>query len=248
MNGERFDKPRRKKSKSHKTWAYAYMPILYILLAALLIVGLSYPYWDGIGDAISVFSADVTPNTTRLTSIFTGPPETQPVGPENPDSEGTAEVTGDTVDNSIIEIPKYNAEYAHLSCERIGIDCPLYFGDSDAALANGAGQYHSSWLPGYGGTILVAGHNYSVFYNLQYAEIGDVFQVITNYGVYEYEVTDIQVHDRNDKSAYDLSSRDREVLVLYTCWPMQRMAGVKTDRLFVYCDKISGPTVVGLEG
>lgn len=221
------------------------MPILYIFLAALLIGGLSYPYWEVIGNAISVFSSDVTPNTTRLTSIFTGPTETESNAtvPEQQTPE-----TENTVDNSAVQIPDYNTEYARLSCERIGIDCPLYFGDSDAALANGAGQYHSSWLPGYGGTILVAGHNYSVFYNLQYAEVGDVFQVITNYGIYEYQVTDIQVRDRRDETAYDLTSRDRELLVLYTCWPMQRMAGVKNDRLFVYCDKISGPAVVGMEG
>lgn len=242
MNGDSFsNKPRRKESKN-KTWAYLYMPILYIFLAVLLIGGLSFPYWEVIGNAVSVFSSDITPNTMRLTSIFTGPPETEP------DAEPQTPESGDTVDNSIVQIPAYNTEYARLSCERIGIDCPLYFGDSDTALANGAGQYHSSWLPGYGGTILVAGHNYSVFYNLQYAETGDVFQVVTNYGVYEYQVTDIQVHDRLDETAYDLTSRDREMLVLYTCWPMQRMAGVKNDRLFVYCDKISGPTVVGMEG
>lgn len=222
------------------------MPILYIIAAVLLLAGLSAPYWELSGNLLAVLSSDQAADTTTLRSIFTGPPETEPAQPSGAE-ENPEEPEGETVQNRDVQIPYYNTEYAHLMCEAAEIDCPLYFGDSDMALANGAGQYSSSWLPGYGGTILVAGHNYSVFYNLQYVEVGDVFRVETNYGVYEYQVTDIQVHDHRDESAYDLTSRDREVLVLYTCWPMQRMAGVKTDRLFVYADKISGPTVVGLE-
>ncbi len=242
MTGRRDGNP--SGQKQTKVWAYAYMPILYMFLAVLVIGAVTYPYWGVIRSAVQVFSSDVTPNMTELTSIFlpTQPPqtpETDEPGAMNPAPQG------DTVDNSVIEIPNYNTQYAQLRCDAIGLDCPLYFGDSDAALAMGAGQYHGSWLPGYGGTILVAGHNTSFFANFPDLEIGDIFQITTNYGVYEYSVTDMQIHNYQDKSAFDLTSREREVLVLYTCVGL--FGGSKDDRLFVYCDKISGPTVVGLE-
>lgn len=232
----------RKGRKVYKIWAYAYMPILYILIAAGLLFSLAMPYLEPLQDVVKMISSEHAPDTTTLKTIFTGPPETQP-------PESTTEETaflGETVSNTDVAVPYFNTEYAHLRCERLEIDCPVYFGDSDTALANGAGQYAGSWMPGYGGMILIAGHNYSVFYNLQDAEIGDRFQLDTNYGAFEYEVSDIQVHDKNDDSAYDFENLGHEQLVLYTCWPKNRMAGVKLERIYVYCEKISGPTVVGM--
>lgn len=250
MAGGRYlNQSNRSNRKVKKIWAYAYMPILYIIFAAVLIVGLTVPYLEPIGDAFSILSSERTPDVTTLHSMFTGKPE---VVPTIPPSEAESSI-GEPVDpdqivihNRDIVIPTYNTEYAHLTYERLGIDSPVYWGDSKAALAAGAGQYTGSWMPGYGGTTLIAGHNYSVFFHLNEAEIGDRVTLTTNYGVFEYEVSDIQIFDHNDKDAYDLISLDHELLALYTCWPKNRMAGVKLQRIFVYCEKISGPIIIGL--
>ena len=61
--------------------------------------------------------------------------------------------------------------------------------------------------------------------------------------MYQYQVSRTDVKDHNDSTAYDLL-QEKEELVMYTCYPFETMVGTKTDRFFVYCEKISGPTVI----
>ena len=42
---------------------------------------------------------------------------------------------------------------------------------------------------------------------------------------------------------FKLSSKEQEKLILYTCYPFE-IIGYKSQRLFVYADKISGPTIL----
>ena len=72
--------------------------------------------------------------------------------------------------------------------------------------------------------------------------MGDIVTITTSYGVFEYQVTDMQVKSSTDKSAYDLK-QDKEQLILYTCYPFD-MLGLTPNRYFVYADKISGPSIV----
>ena len=45
-------------------------------------------------------------------------------------------------------------------------------------------------MPGYGGTILVAGHNNTYFNGLKNAQVGQRVEIRTSYGNYVYEITD----------------------------------------------------------
>ncbi len=139
--------------------------------------------------------------------------------------------------------PSENTRYATLVCDRLGINVPLYFGDSDMALLYGAGQYAGSSLPGYGSPILIGGHNTTYFSPLENVAVGDIFKIETNYGLYQYQVTSTSiVKDSDVDSAYSLSGGEQ--LILYTCYPFVTVTpGTKTQRMFVYANKISGPSM-----
>ncbi|GHU61349.1 hypothetical protein FACS189418_0860 [Clostridia bacterium] len=163
---------------------------------------------------------------------------------ETEEEDGQIQETSEEFFNTSVTIPKYGEEYGMLIGQSIGMKIPLMMGDSEAQLKRGAGQYLGSFLPGYGGTILAAGHNITHFFSLSKIREKDILEIDTSYGQFQYEVRKIQVHAYNDPKAYDLSQQDEEILVLYTCYPFEVMSSLKTDRLFVYAQKIKGPKVV----
>ena len=143
-----------------------------------------------------------------------------------------------------VTTPNVGDQYGEIKITRVGLKTNLYYGDSEEILYNGAGQYQGSFLPGFGKTILIAGHTIPYFQKLGDVEIGDVVYISTHYGSYEYKVTATTIGNYNDSSLYDLSQTAKEQLILYTCYPLDGI-GFKQERLFVYADKISGPDVKG---
>ena len=220
------------------------MPILYIVVTCLLFQLVIAPYKPAVLSFINAFSSDTEADRTTLRSIYRGytPPTDEPATTPDPNVE-------ETISCYKVEVPVYNTLYAHLACEELSIDCDLYFGDSTEALKKGAGQSIYSYLPGYNGQILVGAHNNRHFRNLEYVKPGQVFTLTTNYAIYKYEVYDTKVYNIKDldvhtTKAYDFRNRDGEVLILYTCYPFTQLSAAKSERLFVYCKKISGPRVV----
>ncbi len=137
-----------------------------------------------------------------------------------------------------IEYPQYGEQFGELIIEDCDINNKLFFGDGDIALNNGVGIYNGSFIPGYGGTILVAGHNNTYFNGLKNAEKGQKVLIKTSYGNYEYEITRTAVKKRSQKSAYDLKA-DHENLIMYTCYPFDEL-GHTDYRFFVYAELVSG--------
>lgn len=150
-----------------------------------------------------------------------------------------------TNENSIgiseITFPKYGEQFGELSIEDCGIDVKLFFGDGNVALRNGVGVFNGSSIPGYGKTILVAGHNTTFFNGLKYANAGQIVSIATSYGNYTYEITSTAVKKASDKEAYDLNA-EKENLVLYTCYPFDEL-GLTQNRFFVYAKYVSGPHI-----
>ena len=146
-----------------------------------------------------------------------------------------------TVPISSITYPKSGEQFGELIIEDCQIDDKLFFGDSNVELNNGVGLYTGSFIPGYGKTILIAGHNNTYFNGLKYAEIGQKVKIRTSYGNYTYEITDIQVKYYNDESAYDLTA-ETENLIMYTCYPFDEL-GLTPKRCFVYGKLVSGPQI-----
>ena len=138
--------------------------------------------------------------------------------------------------------PNIGEQYGTIACDRIGLKAPIYFGDNDVVLDWGAGTFPGSWIPGCGGTTLIAGHNGTYFHVLKDVEVGDAFTIATEYGDYEYIVSDFTVVNETEIEACRLDS-DEEQVVLYTCYPFYRISGRRTQRFFVYLEKVSGPRI-----
>lgn len=149
----------------------------------------------------------------------------------------------DTVDIRDIEFPSYEQIYGEISIPEADILCPLVYGDHEAALKKGAGQYMGSSIIGYGGTTMICAHVNRQFANLHLVEVGDMVQIRTSYGVYTYEVKYVGVHSASDDSIYDLSREDENV-VMYTCYYQQTALGSVKMRFFVCADYVSGPMIV----
>lgn len=211
--------------------AYFYMPLIFTVVGYGVLWIATAPIINFVSNVGSMVLAQEVPEfNTELGSVFTG-------------NDGLPGEQPETVSASNVVLPVFGEEYGHISCERIGLDSPVYFGDNNDILRVGAGQYIGSFLPGYGRTIMLCAHNTTFFKPLQVIQVGDIITFKTSYGVYQYQVSRTDIRDHQDSTAYDLL-QEKEELVMYTCYPFETMVGTKTDRLFVYCEKLSGPTVV----
>lgn len=150
---------------------------------------------------------------------------------------------GKNINLSKISYPRYSEQYGQLKCQELNVDAPVFFGDRGEYLEKGAGTYSGSAIPGQGKTILIGAHDTTFFKGLEKVKKGQTFTFTTTYGVYEYKVRETKVyHDGDYEKGYDLKEHT-EQLVLYTCYPFGKLNGKKTDRLFVYLDKIAGPAI-----
>jgi sortase A len=138
---------------------------------------------------------------------------------------------------SEILIPELDTKYGMLSCDKINLNAPVYYGDSEADLEKGAGQFPAGILPGQGKPVMISGHDGTFFAPLEDIRIGDIVKISTGYGVFNYKVTEKLTADANDISAYDLT-QDKEQLILYTCYPFGQLVGNRSKRFFVYCDRM----------
>lgn len=214
-----------------KIAAYIGMPLLFWLIIMAILAGLYFGFLHGfVGELLSsslLFSSDDLSDAsdTIAESIYSGPGG-----------------SGSTVDAAEVTIPNYGTQYGEIVCERIGLRCDLYFGDSDAVLKKGAGQTMRSLMPGFGQPTMASGHNNREFNRLKDVVEGDIIQVLTNYGTYQYKVSRTEIINA---SAFDedVLLEQRERLILYTCYPFDTL-GLTSKRFFVYAEKISGPTVV----
>ena len=233
--------------------AYIYMPLIFAIIGYFIIYIMSIPFQETGRALAKLVISDNVPNfDSKLGSIFEPSepivesplPANDTVTTEDATSTNDVMPKSDTVAISEIVIPEYEIHYAEITCDRIGLSADLYFGDSNEVLRYGIGQYSGGFFPGFGGTILLAGHNNTYFLPLKDIKAGDVIQITTNYGVYKYQVKETKILRHNDDSAFDLSQTKKEQLVAYTCYPFEEISGIRQERLFVYADKVSGPDVV----
>lgn len=194
-----------------------------------------------IGAGVKLFYNDI------LHSVEANFVNTQPIYLVNEQEylpyEGSERKQPKEISQSDIRTPNYSEQYGTLSCKKLDIDAPVYFGDRGSLLKKGAGTYIGSFLPGQGRTILIGAHDTTYFEGLQNVKKGDKFTFTTEYGIYTYQVEDMEIADaKGYDKAYDLKQNE-EQLVLYTCYPFGRLNGTKEERMFVYLDKVNGPNI-----
>lgn len=222
----------RRKKISGKS--FIILPVIFFISIYLILYVVLAPTCSTIFKAAGLFFSDTEKNySTEYNSIFV------PIAEE--ETSETDEPKNQYIDISEIEYPKYGEHFGELIIEDCSINTKLFMGDGEIALRNGVGIYYGSFIPGYGGTILVAGHNNTAFNGLKNAEKGQIVTIRTSYGNYTYEITDTVVKKATDSTAYDLSA-DEENLIMYTCYPFDEL-GLTQNRFFVYGKFVSGPII-----
>lgn len=140
------------------------------------------------------------------------------------------------------EFPKYGAVFGNVKVEGTDINCDLIFGDDTALLKKGACMSLYSHIPGCDRGVLIGAHNNTYFHTLQYVGKGALVNIETNYGSFVYRVYDTKVIDKDSSDYLDELNGDKEILMLYTCYPNDTIASTP-DRFFAFCEFVSGPKV-----
>jgi sortase A len=212
------------KGHSNKT-KFILIPFSFLVIGYLVVFLMALPFLNAVASTTDLLFFDTKVQSKPMDNIFSSAPTQQ----------------GTSVKLSGIVFPQYGTKFGRLVIPSASIQADLYFGDGSQELKKGAGLYNGSFIPGYGGTILIAGHNHTYFHRLGQAKTGDTITIETSYGTYQYQVTKAQIKDATDKTAYDLDSK-KENLVLYTCYPFDCI-GLTPQRYYVYADYLSGPKI-----
>lgn len=229
------DKKHRHRHKKISGKSFIILPIIFLFGTYLLLYLALAPSFSTLVSAAGMFFSDNEKDySTEYKNIFV------PVS-ENSTLPTVTKEDKNYLKNDAVDFPSYGNQFGELIIDECGINNKLFFGDGEVALRNGVGIYSGSFIPGYGGTILVAGHNNTYFNGLKYAEKGQSVKIRTSYGNYEYRITKTAVKKSTDKSAYDLSA-NYENLIMYTCYPFDEL-GLTNKRFFVYAEYVSGPQI-----
>lgn len=109
-------------------------------------------------------------------------------------------------------IGSYGNKIGNVTIESCGVNCDVYYGANRASMRNGVGfQSDKESLDHSEGIKLITGYDETYFSSLKFADIGDVIQVSTNNGEYQYRITDAKYIDA-DTQAYQ--AEDTDMLVL----------------------------------
>lgn len=135
----------------------------------------------------------------------------------------------------LLNYPAYGTKYATIKIPTINVDLPVYYGSTYSILKSGIAHDESSYFPGEGGSVIMAGHNFKTFLaNLPKAKIGDEIVVETTYGKFTYGITDTKIVKETATNEVPIQ-KDNEILMLYTCWPINNI-GHASQRYVVYAD------------
>jgi len=148
------------------------------------------------------------------------------------------EISFDTVKKRLKSYPSYGSVYGKIKTVKIGMDLPLYYGDTPDILKYGVGHYAGSYFPGENGSIILAAHNNNGFFRrLPELQNGDTIVLETTYGTFSYEVYDAKVIYKTEKDKFPIQHNE-EILMLYTCYPVS-VLGYTNQRYVVYAKKVS---------
>lgn len=216
-----------KKNPFKKWLPFWTTPILmFLIIGGIIVAVLAVPFAKIKTYSEFIFNSKNTADVSGLSLISSYRSSTAPDLVSNKE---------DTLGHTII-YPYYGDVYAIVNCQNAGItDVPVFWGTDNDILSKGAGQYTGSTYFGLEGNSVVCGHNNTVFYNLANCKQGDLVGVITTYGKFTYQVSEI-VHFKESDRTYVAPTED-ERLTLYTCWT-DGMPGSSDDRIGVICEVI----------
>jgi len=221
------------RSKKNYRGSFIILPIVFLICGYLLFFACLTPIIDPL---VSVYRVAFSKtNSSAVDEAGT-----------NSIFNGSTGVRSGLITCDEFEYPTWGKIFGTIKVENTEIDCDLIFGDSKDLLKKGACMSMSSHIPGCGTGVLVAAHNNTYFHTLPDAKEGDLVYVETNYGSFVYRVYGTKIVDTSKAGhANDYFGElygDKEVLLLYTCWPINTLASTPL-RYFAMCELVSGPRV-----
>ena len=211
-------------------------PIIFLVIGYSLIYVVGKPVIQFVTSSIQLFLLTDTPNFETTKQSFTAV-----------DNKKIATNAKNELPSSKIDYPVGGQLYGKVKIEKLQLNVPLYFGDTEEILREGAGQFMGSVYPGELGTTLIGGHNVDDFGKLGAAQVGDEITLQTTYGNYVYRINQIEVRNKKDKEINDMIyQRNDRRIILYTCYPIDSL-GLTNERLFAIGEFVSGPMINGNE-
>jgi len=116
-----------------------------------------------------------------------------------------------------IRAPAHGFLLADLDIPRIGLSVMVTEGTDEKTLRVGAGHLAGSGFPGGAGNVVIAGHRDTFFRPLRNIRVGDLIDLTSPEGTYQYRVEWTRVVPPTDTQALDSTSTP--ALTLVTCYP-----------------------------
>jgi len=110
-----------------------------------------------------------------------------------------------------------NAPQALLRIPTLALQVPVLDGIDELTLNRAVGRIPGTARPGGLGNIGIAGHRDGFFRVLKDISVGDEIQLVTWRERFLYQVTDIDVVEKND--VHVLTGSDDSMITLVTCYP-----------------------------
>ncbi|MDZ4178687.1 MAG: class D sortase [Coriobacteriia bacterium] len=118
----------------------------------------------------------------------------------------------------------------------LGQTLPIVEGTGDNELKQGVGHYVQSVLPGEADNCVLSAHRDTHFSGLEALKIGDRLTVQTVAGTFTYEISNVRIVDKDDRTV--IVPTDRAVLTLSTCYPFNYV-GSAPDRYIISADVVA---------
>lgn len=124
-----------------------------------------------------------------------------------------------------------------LEVARLGLKVVIVQGDSAPILRRAVGHLSQTALPGQAGNVILAGHRDRFFRPLRDIRSGDLIEVKTLNGNFQYQVESTGIVPPSDLSALQPSSVG--MLTLITCFPFYYV-GPAPNRFIVHARQVGG--------
>jgi sortase A len=169
----------------------------------------------------------------KLTAVYADTVD-QP-GPAPLSSTPDAPVTTEEPTGRAQARPARGVEFGALIIPRLQRMLPIVEGTDSPQLDRGVGHFERSAMPGAASNCVLSGHRDTVFADLGEVGVGDQLIVWTMAGEFTYEVRQVRIVDKDDKTV--IVPTDHAVLTVTTCYPF-RYVGAARDRYVLVADLV----------